>query len=145
MINIPGIPNFLVVAPNIFRGGQPTDDGWAFLRKAGVTRVIKLNLESEGSEDGARKLGMEIIYKPIDLDEQLLFRPKYDDVSVAAHAMVPRTFIHCTHGEDRTGLVVACYRVWVEGWEKKVAEAEMKQHGFHPELLGLELFWEWAI
>ena len=63
----------------------------------------------------------------------------------AVDAIKPGTFIHCTHGHDRTGLVVGCYRVLKQGWTKNDAYAEMLQHGFHPELLGLYLFWDWAI
>lgn len=141
-----GIPNFHVVSGRMYRGGQPTDAGWRWLNEqAHVTRVIKLNEESEGSDDAARALGMEVIYLPINLSEQLVFRPRYEDVKAAVDAMQDYSIVHCTHGEDRTGLVVACHRVWKENWPKSLAEAEMKQRGFHAGLLGLELFWEWVV
>lgn len=39
-------------------------------------------------------------------------------------------YIHCLHGEDRTGLVCAAYRI-VMGWPVDVAIKEMYQLGFH--------------
>jgi protein tyrosine/serine phosphatase len=40
-------------------------------------------------------------------------------------------FVHCRRGADRTGVVVAVYRVCVEGWTKEDAIAEMMTGGFH--------------
>jgi protein tyrosine/serine phosphatase len=34
-------------------------------------------------------------------------------------------FIHCEHGKDRTGLIVALYRVFYQGWPKAKAHNEM--------------------
>ena len=39
-------------------------------------------------------------------------------------------FVHCKHGADRTGLVVAAYRIVVQGWPKQDAIAEMTDGGF---------------
>jgi tyrosine-protein phosphatase SIW14 len=133
------------VIPGIYRGGQPDDAGWNWLKAQGVIRVVKLNLECEGTDVAAEALGMTLFYHPIDKVEQLVFRPKYDEVKAAVGVIQPGTYIHCEHGEDRTGLVVACYRVWSGGWNKELAEKEMDDCGFHWELLGLELFWEWAV
>jgi protein tyrosine/serine phosphatase len=42
-------------------------------------------------------------------------------------------FIHCQHGADRTGTMVAVYRVRVQGWTKEDAIKEMmeEKYGFH--------------
>jgi protein tyrosine/serine phosphatase len=39
--------------------------------------------------------------------------------------------IHCQHGADRTGALVALYRVVVQGWTKEKAVLEMNQGGYH--------------
>ena len=44
-------------------------------------------------------------------------------------------------GQDRTGLIVGAYRVWVQHWTKADAQREMMQRGFHPTLPGLANFW----
>lgn len=40
-------------------------------------------------------------------------------------------FVHCLHGKDRTGLLVAMYRVARQGWSVEDAYKEMKYCGFH--------------
>jgi hypothetical protein len=39
--------------------------------------------------------------------------------------------VHCQHGADRTGALVALYRMVVQGWSKEDALAEMDGGGFH--------------
>ncbi|WP_366112438.1 tyrosine-protein phosphatase [uncultured Campylobacter sp.] len=41
--------------------------------------------------------------------------------------------VHCYHGADRTGLVVAMYRVIYQGWSLDAARSEMIEggYGFH--------------
>jgi protein tyrosine/serine phosphatase len=139
------IPNLFLVNPCIYRGGQPTDDGWNWLHQNGIKRVIKLNTEAEGSDVAADALGIEVTYEPIPLLEQIVFRPNYSSVLRAVNAIQINSFIHCEHGQDRTGLIIGCYRVLKNGWNHDQAWTEMLAYGFHPELLGLTLFWEWAM
>jgi len=42
--------------------------------------------------------------------------------------------IHCKHGADRTGLIIALYRIIFQGWDKKSAidELENGNYNFHP-------------
>lgn len=145
MIADVGIPNLAEVDGSVLRGGQPSAGGWCWLKNSGITKIVKLNLEGDASDSSGVSLGMTQTYCPIDLADQIIFKPDYSTVMAAVNAIQPGTFVHCTHGQDRTGLVIGCYRVLKQGWTKDAAWAEMLQHGFHPELLGLTLFWEWAI
>ena len=38
--------------------------------------------------------------------------------------------IHCKHGQNRTGLIAAMYRIVYQGWSKQQAIAEMRGAGF---------------
>jgi protein tyrosine/serine phosphatase len=38
--------------------------------------------------------------------------------------------VHCAHGEERTGAVIAAYRVVAEGWDPAAAEKEALDLGF---------------
>jgi len=40
-------------------------------------------------------------------------------------------YLHCKHGSDRAGLLVAIYRMAREGWSADEAYREMKECGFH--------------
>ena len=141
------IPNLFTVeqaAPAVFRGGQPGPVGWQWLCGEGVRTVIKLNTESEGSDAGAESLGMTVHRFPVPWWRQTFWRPSQADLITAVGLVVNRTdpvFVHCTHGQDRTGLMIGCFRL-AQGWSKADAETEMDAHGFHEVALqGLEGRW----
>ena len=134
------IPHLSTVDTGIYRGGQPDDQGWMQLKKLGVTRVIKLNTCEEGYDVAAEALGMEVVYEPITLAEQIIEGPPNTVVVSAVNSITEHSFIHCSHGQDRTGLVVACYRIWKQGWSKEEAKKEMESMGFHWALFGLSFF-----
>ena len=41
-------------------------------------------------------------------------------------------YVHCEHGCDRTGTVVACYRIEHDGWDAEAALKEAKYYGMSP-------------
>lgn len=140
---VPGLPNFTIVEGTLYRGGQPDDAGWNELKRLGVTTVVKLDPAGEAQDVAAEALGMKVVYEPIGTLAQLATMPGMDQVQRAVNALGGLdTYVHCKHGQDRTGLVVGCYRVWTQGWSKEAAWQEMLEHGYHRLLLGLTLFWK---
>jgi hypothetical protein len=139
-----GVPNLALVAPGIYRCGQPTVEGWIYLHSLGVSNVIKLNTVEEGSDAPAVLLGMTVHHYPIPADQQ--FMPgsvSQADLAAAVREIQPGTVVHCTHGKDRTGLVIGLWRVR-QGWTRELAYAEMRQYRFHPILVGLYAAWSSA-
>ena len=51
-------------------------------------------------------------------------------------------YVHCFHGQDRTGMVVGMFRVLHDHYAKKEAYAERRRNGFHPLLRGLFKMWK---
>ncbi len=47
-------------------------------------------------------------------------------------------YVHCKHGQDRTGLVIGLERVFAEGWSVADAHEEMVKLGFHHGVVGIE-------
>ena len=134
------VPNLAIVAPGIYRGGQPTAEGWQAIMALGVTNVVKLNAESEGSDAEAERLGAVVHRLPISGWEQMCAGVPRERLEAACELLTPGTYVHCLHGQDRTGLVVAMYRLR-SGWTPEQAEAEMLRCGFHPLLVGLWRTW----
>lgn len=136
-----GIPNFAVVKDGVYRGGQPTVEGWAYLKSIGVRRAVKLN---EGHDWDAERMGFTIFNCPLSFEQQIGISSIWDNEALndICYMIPPPVFVHCEHGQDRTGLIVAVYRVRVDGWTKADAEAEMLEHGFHKALAGLWNYWK---
>lgn len=123
--------NFGIVDKGLYRGGQPDrPDQLAALRdKLGVRRIVTLNSDKPEIADWCRQLGMEHLLAPLDdgsLDEEgwgALGERVSDGLLT-----VP-TFVHCRHGMDRTGGVVARFRTET-GWPCDLAYYEAKGFGF---------------
>lgn len=141
------------VSGAVFRSGQPKDlADWEFMRDSlGIDTVVKLNTESEGTDNGARALGLTVNDYPIPpigdgnilqevagIFEKPDFGKLEDALEVAAAG---KCLIHCSHGEDRSGLVCGLYRVRYDGWSTQQAWDEMIALGYHPEFIGLDKAW----
>jgi len=138
-----GIPNLSLVEPGVWRGGQPDVYGFAWLKAGGFT-IIKLNESAEGSDLPAQDMGIPLYYEPIGTIEQLIDGPSPKTIATVEsllHTAKRPVFIHCEHGQDRTGLAVGLYRL-SEGTNKAAAYQEMLDHGFHPALHGIHEYWE---
>lgn len=148
------VPNLHQVRPGLWRSAQPsTPEHWSQLKGLGVTRIIKLNFESEGSDDGARSAGLTVYTVSIqpagdadifDAVANTFVTP--DPARLAEAQAVIRlgggVLVHCTHGWDRTGFVIGQSRVLDDHWSKSQAYQEMIQNGFHSLLRGLHEAWE---
>ena len=73
--------------------------------------------------------------------EEISFKtwhPENEDVvmflRIATTPALQPVLVHCWHGSDRTGTMVAVYRIVIEGWTKAQATDEMINggFGFHP-------------
>src|SRR5436190_12593098 len=92
------IPNFHTVnaGRKIYRGGEPLEEGWAYLKRLGVNTVVKLNTGDESCDNGARIRGMKIIYRPITSHQQIFGCPDGETIHSAVAAMRRGSvFVHC--------------------------------------------------
>ena len=130
LFGLPGLVSVGRVAPGIFRGAQPTPEGYATLKAMGVRTVINLRTR-HGERKAVEAAGMRYIEIPMS------FWKNVDPVVVrmALSAMTDPAnqpvFFHCSRGKDRVGVVAAVYRMEVDGWSEAEAEAEMEAFGFH--------------
>ena len=125
------IRNFIKVNDHVYRGGEPSEVGIEELGAMGVKTVIDLRLGGEGTASEKQlveKLKIKYINIPIG------------EFSVPSTAQIEQllsllqtgngpVFVHCRRGKDRTGTVVACYRIQHDGWDNRRALEEAKQHG----------------
>src|ERR1700694_4976491 len=113
------LPNFHQVNSQLYRGAQPQPGGLEKLKALGVTTIVNLRGKGEQTQeedDAARAIGLRYynvplpeFSKPRDADVQRVL----DIINVPENQPV---FVHCRHGEDRTGTIIACYRISHDGW-----------------------------
>ena len=127
---VKGIGNFGEVTPTLFRGGQPTEQGFEALAKMGVNIVVDNRGDRSDSEGvDVRRLGMRYVAIPWHCPSP------HDEVFAQFLKLLrdnpgKKVFVHCRLGDDRTGMMIASYRMAAEGWSADDALSEMEDFGF---------------
>jgi protein tyrosine/serine phosphatase len=128
---IDGLPNLNFVAPNLYRSAQPTAQGFLAAQKTlGVKTVLSLrNFHSDAlllvdTHIEAKSEAMNPLYIT---NNDIISSMK---IITAGQAKGP-VLVHCLHGADRTGVVIAMYRILYQNWSKEQAIDEMKNGGFN--------------
>jgi len=128
-----GVPNFEKVNADLYRGAQPSSDGFKNLAKLGVKTVIDLREigeHSQADEEAAVKAaGMSYVSIPL---KGMSAPPDVQVAKILAIMNDPSAgpvFVHCRRGADRTGTIVACYRISHDHWENRQALDEARGHG----------------
>lgn len=123
-----GVPNLFKVSDSLYRSAQPTAAGMQKLRSMGIVTIVNLrSFHSDRDEIGNTGLAYEHIYMKAWHPERKEVVRFLQIVSDPKRAPV---LLHCQHGADRTGTMVAIYRIAVEGWSKEDAIREMTDGGF---------------
>ena len=134
------IPNFHQVDEHVYRGGQPPTETWQSLAKLGIKTVIDLRREDEHSTAAeAREVaaaGMNYVNVPM----KGVVAPTNEQIAkVLALLNSPEpVFVHCKRGADRTGAVIACYRIARHHWQSRQALQEAKSLGMGSFQMGLK-------
>lgn len=128
------VRNFHQVTPWLFRGGQPTADGFKELSERGIKTVISFRWgRKSAAMEGAvvESYGMKFISMPLNYWTLPTIKTIDHFFKLMDDPEQRPIFVHCFHGSDRTGLLVALYRMARQGWTVKAAYQEMKRCGFH--------------
>lgn len=132
------IPNFRQVNDWLYRGGQPGDADFNELLELGVKTIISLRWSSEilrDEREQAASLGLNYFAIPLSY----VFFPTRHEIAkflkILDNQALHSIFVHCKYGADRTGMMIAFYRMEREGWSAPRAYAEMKACGYHSVLV----------
>lgn len=127
------IENFGSPGKGIYRGAQPSEDGFKALKEMGIKTVINFRNENkkvQKEKQLVESLGMQYISIPWDGRRE----PKKEDVNqfieLVKKSDSQPVFFHCRRGAERTGVMWASYRVAVDGWDPDKASEEMKKYDF---------------
>ena len=130
--DMPGVGNFHKVNDSVYRGAQPTDEGFRNLAQLGVKTVIDLRGSEHSMADEQRAVeanGMRYVSIPM----KGMHTPTAGEISAVLKVMNDPgsgpVFVHCKRGADRTGAVIACYRIGHDKWENGKALDEASSLG----------------
>jgi protein tyrosine/serine phosphatase len=134
-LRTPGLPHLGKINDYLYRGAQPQEQGLPELKHLGITTIIDLRSEDlervERERKQAESLGMHFVHIPIGgfappTNEQVI-----QFLSILRQNPREKVFVHCLFGDDRTGVMVATYRMAFEKWPYEQAMKEMYFFGFN--------------
>lgn len=123
----PHFENAYKVNDKLYRSEQPSKSGFTYLDSLGIG--VALNLRNRVRDQRYAK-NTTLDLKHIRINS---WRMDYDDILEALSIIKNSTspvLVHCKHGADRTGVVVASYRIAFEGWTKEQAIEEFLNEGY---------------
>jgi protein tyrosine/serine phosphatase len=131
-LDLPGCPNLCKVSDTLYRGAQPTAEGFENLKKLGIKTVVNLR-DHHTDQELLATTGLRYVPVPMDtwdIEDKIVV----DFLRMATDPNAAPVFVHCQHGADRTGTMVAVYRMVIQNQERNKAIWEMTHGGFgyHP-------------
>ena len=134
------IRNSCVVKPDVlWCGSKPDRCGAESLLSLGVRTVVNLELRHDDMKAFQVARPSKVLSEKVDYfriresESYVLLPPSVLDSDVAEFLAIVKTqpkpiYVHCRSGQNRTGVMVAAYRVLLEGWSPKNAIDEMGKY-----------------
>jgi protein tyrosine phosphatase (PTP) superfamily phosphohydrolase (DUF442 family) len=126
-----GILNYGKISDRLYRGAQPDAEGIQSLKRLGVKLIVNLRMPGEAWKDEASlaaAAGIQYTNFPMSGFARPDEAQMRQILALFASASDP-VFVHCLHGCDRTGTVVACYRIQHDHWSTSLALQEARKYG----------------
>lgn len=119
--------NFYRVNPKLYRAAQPSVNAFHEYKRFGIKTVINLRANHSDKKKVGHS-GLKLIEVPINTWS-------LDDGEVIAVLLHLKNepgpiLVHCQHGADRTGTIMAMYRIIFQDWSREEALDEMKNGGY---------------
>jgi len=126
------LPNFHRVNDQLYRGGKPTEAGLKRLAQQGVKTIVNLRDDDDHARvEGTAAVAAGLRYFNLPLSN--FHKPSDEQIAkVLSLINAPENqpvFVHCKRGSDRTGTIIAVYRIEHDGWTAEQAKEEAEHFG----------------
>ena len=134
------MPGLFRVTPDLYRSGQPTIEGLRNLKAMGIKTVINTR-DFHSNRDEVLAVGLQ--YERIHMKAWLpLEQDAVRFLKIVTDPKRTPVLVHCWLSSDRSGTLIAIYRIAVQGWSREDAVQEMTEgdFGFHKEFINLTMW-----
>jgi protein tyrosine phosphatase (PTP) superfamily phosphohydrolase (DUF442 family) len=130
-ISPPALTNFGRVTHTLYRGAQPSPEGFRSLRQMGVTIDVNFRDGDNGREkQEVESLGMKYVGIPWKASHGPSTDQVVEFLNMVRDNPGATIFVHCREGADRTGTMIAAYRIAVEHESTGDAVSEMRRYHY---------------
>ncbi|WP_052825928.1 dual specificity protein phosphatase family protein [Neotamlana nanhaiensis] len=121
---------FYKVSDSIYRSEQPSKKGFSEIETMGIKTVLNFRRKWDDSNKAKHT---DLILKHVKLKSKTLTEAEVLQVLKIIDKAEKPLLIHCWHGSDRTGVMIAAYRIIFENWSKTDAINEFRksEFGYH--------------
>jgi protein tyrosine/serine phosphatase len=116
------IKNFHSVDGQVYRSAQPSAKGFKQAEKAGLKTVLSLRKMKFDQRRIKKQSNLHILHFPLET-KTIAYQDLLTAMVLIDEAQKP-LLVHCRRGIDRTGIVVATYRMLKHSWTKEKAIEE---------------------
>lgn len=122
--------NLFALNDSIYRSEQPSKKAFKELENYGFKTIINFR-RIKIDKRKAKNTNLKLVNLPMRSSE--LTEAKIVEALQAINEAEKPVLIHCWHGSDRTGIIVAAYRIVFEKWSKEdaISEFRIKAFGYH--------------
>ena len=121
------IENFYQIDDEFFRSGNPSGEAFVELESLEIMEVI--NLQTYHSDDDEAE-GSKVTLHRVKMNAHKITEEDVVEVLRLIKNRKGKILVHCKHGSDRTGLIVAMYRIVFQDWTKEDATDELINGGY---------------
>jgi protein tyrosine phosphatase (PTP) superfamily phosphohydrolase (DUF442 family) len=124
------LSNWYKINNDIYRSKQPDEEDFKQINKFGIKSVLNLRYYHDDNDE-TKGLKLRLFHLPLNAGG-INQKDIINAIRIINDAEKP-LLIHCWHGSDRTGAVIAAYRIVFDGWSVNEAIDEMINggYGFH--------------
>lgn len=130
-VNSTAVKNCFKVSDDIYRSAQPAGEAASSMKDLGIKSILNLRHYHPEDSEEFKKAGIILYSYKMDAGSASI-KDLIEALKIIQTAPKP-ILIHCWHGSDRTGFIIAGYRMAMQGWsaEKAIEELRKGGYGYH--------------